>query len=214
MTGTECVERGGWALEPPKMLMMEVSRRELIVSNGWTDPILRGVRVLLRPLRPQDTDDLWADVQDADVRYFTGTHRAFTYEEIASYCSTRAEATDRMTLAVTDIETGDWLGEIVLNDYDEPNRSASVRIALGPRGQGRGVGTEALCLLLSHAFGPLRLHRVGLEVYDFNARAIRAYENVGFRHEGRMRDALWWDGHPHDALLMGILAPEWERSHP
>jgi len=53
-------------------------------------------------------------------------------------------------------------------------------------------------------------HRVSLEVFDFNARAIRAYEKVGFRQEGRMRDALWWDGAPHDTLLMAVLATDWK----
>jgi len=53
---------------------------------------------------------------------------------------------------------------------------------------------------------------VSLEVYAFNERAIHVYEKVGFRHEGRMRDALWWDGAPHDALLMSILTTEWDGS--
>lgn len=49
-----------------------------------------------------------------------------------------------------------------------------------------------------------------LDVLAFNAWAIRLYEKVGFRHEGRLRDALWWDGAPHDLLLMAILATEWD----
>ncbi len=36
------------------------------------------------------------------------------------------------------------------------------------------------------------------------------YETVGFRHEGRTRDALWWEGTPHDTLLMAALAPDWD----
>ncbi len=123
-----------------------------------------------------------------------------------------ANQTDRITLAITDPGTGGWLGEIILLDHDEPNRSAALRIALAARAQDRGVGTAALRLVLAHAFGPLGLHRVSLDVFAFNAQAIRAYEKVGFRHEGRQRDALWWGGTPHDALLMAILAPEWTGS--
>jgi RimJ/RimL family protein N-acetyltransferase len=51
---------------------------------------------------------------------------------------------------------------------------------------------------------------VSLEVFDFDARAIHVYEKVGFRHEGRMRDALWWDGAPHGSLLKAVLATEWD----
>jgi len=175
---------------------------------------LHGERVLLRPLGPQNTGDLWADIQadlqDPEARRLTGTHHEFTYEEIAAYCASRVDKTDRITLAITARDTGAWLGEIVLMDHDEPNRSASLRIALVARAQNRGVGTEALRLVLAHAFGPLGLHRVSLDVYAFNERAIHVYEKVGFRHEGRLRDALWWDGVPYDALLMAALATEWK----
>ena len=171
--------------------------------------MLRDERVLLRPLGPGHADALWADLQDPEGRRLTGTHRTFTYEETAAYCASRADQTDRITLAIEDAGTAAWLGEVVLMDHDEPNRSAGLRIALAPAARGRGLGSAALRLVLAHAFGPLGLHRVSLEVFDFNTRAIRAYEKVGFRHEGRMRDALWWDGRPHDTLLMAALAPEW-----
>lgn len=177
--------------------------------TAWTSPMLLGDGVLLRPLGPTDTDDLWVDVRDPEARHLTGTHHEFTRAEIAAYCASSANRADRITLAVTDPDTGRWRGEIVLLDRDEPNRSAVLRIALTVGARGHGLGTAALRLVLAHAFGPLALHRVSLEVFAFNARAIRAYERVGFRHEGRRRDALWWGGTPHDALLLAILAPEW-----
>jgi len=182
------------------------------VPTAWTSPTPRGERVLLRPLGPRDTDGLWVDVQDPEGQRLTGLHHAFTYEEIAAYCASRADKTDRITLAVTDPRDGAYKGEVVLMDHDEPNRSASLRIGLAPTARDQGLGAEALRLVLAHAFDPLGLHRVSLEVYAFNERAIHVYEKVGFRHEGRMRDALWWDGAPHDALLMSILTTEWDGS--
>ncbi len=180
------------------------------MATAWTSPILRGERVLLRPLGPRDADGLWADVQDPETRRLTGTHRTFTYEEIAAYCASCVAQADRITLAITDPRDGVYRGEVVLNDYDEPNRSVNLRILLSASARGRGLGTEALRLVLAHAFGPLGLYRVSLEVFAFNARAIHIYEKVRLRHEGRMRDALWWEGTPHDTLLMAALAPEWE----
>lgn len=182
------------------------------MATAWTSPTLRGERVLLRPLGPEDTDDLWVDVQDLEGQRLTGLHHAFTYEEIAAYCASRADQIDRITLAIANPRDGAYKGEIVLMDHDAPNRSASLRIGLASTARGQGLGAEALRVVLAHAFGPLGLHRVSLEVYDFNERAIHVYEKVGFRHEGRMRDALWWDGTPHDALLMAVLATEWDGS--
>ena len=73
---------------------------------------------------------------------------------------------------------------------------------------GKGYGTEATRTILSFAFNELNLHRVELEVYDFNARAIRTYEKAGFRHEGTRRKALFRDGSYHDVHVMGILREE------
>ena len=130
---------------------------------AWTSPILHGKRVQLRPLGPRDTDDLYAAVNGPPAeRRLTGNHRAFTYEEIAAYCASRAEKTDRVTLAITDPDSGAYLGEVVLMDHDEPNRSAGLRIALVADARDRGLGSETLRLVLAHAFGPLRLHRVSL----------------------------------------------------
>jgi RimJ/RimL family protein N-acetyltransferase len=90
------------------------------------------------------------------------------------------------------------------------NLSCSFRIYLGQvSSYGRGLGTEATRLTLAHAFDTVGLHRVSLEVFDFNPRARHVYEKVGFVHEGTQRDALRWDGQWIDAHTMAILAPGW-----
>jgi RimJ/RimL family protein N-acetyltransferase len=91
----------------------------------------------------------------------------------------------------------------------EPSSWRSFRIALaGPHAFGRGYGTEATRLVLDFAFDTVGLHRVGLEVFDFNPRAQRVYEKCGFVREGVLRDALRWDGRRHDALAMSVLATD------
>jgi RimJ/RimL family protein N-acetyltransferase len=176
---------------------------------AWTTPILQDERVLLRPLDVRDAESLWHVVQDPEIRRLTGTHRIFALDEIVAYCASRAEQTDRMTFAVADPSDREYWGEVVLQDHDAPNKSAGVRLALSSGSVGRGIGTAALRLVLAHAFGPLHLHRVSLEVFAFNKRAIHVYEKVGFRHEGTLRDAMWWEGVPYDTLIMAVLASEW-----
>jgi RimJ/RimL family protein N-acetyltransferase len=48
-----------------------------------------------------------------------------------------------------------------------------------------------------------------LRVFDYNHRAIRAYEKCGFQHEGAMRQAHFADSAYHDELIMGILREEY-----
>jgi RimJ/RimL family protein N-acetyltransferase len=150
-----------------------------------------------------------ASLADAETMRLTGTMRSFTLEQVRAHCAGLEDRSDRVDLAIRDPADDRWLGEVVLMDVDPANRSAAFRIALAREAlTGRGLGREAARLLLAWAFDHLRLHRVSLEVYAFNARAIHVYEALGFRHEGRLRQALWQDGAWHDALVMGMLAGE------
>jgi RimJ/RimL family protein N-acetyltransferase len=90
--------------------------------------------------------------------------------------------------------------------------SAEVGIFIGDqRFWNQGFGTEAMQLMVNHGFNDLNLHRIFLQVFDSNPRAIRAYEKVGFQHEGRLREAHFLEGRHVDVLVMSILKHEWEK---
>lgn len=74
----------------------------------------------------------------------------------------------------------------------------------------KGYGTEATELVLRYAFTELNLYRVSLNVFEYNSRAIRCYEKVGFVVEGRQREFLNREGRRWDLIYMGILRQEWE----
>jgi RimJ/RimL family protein N-acetyltransferase len=174
-------------------------------------PTLTGEKVVLRPITAADADDMWADLHDEESIRFTGSHGTFTREQVDHWCATRAEQDDRLDLAVIDRASGRWAGEVVINEWDPHNRSCNFRIALGPNGRDRGLGTEATRLIVDHVFDAIDdppVHRIGLEVYSFNPRALKVYERVGFVKEGVRRDALRWDGEFHDAVVMSVLRPD------
>lgn len=178
------------------------------MSTFADKPTLRGERVLLRPMGPQDAAAMWADVHDDEIDHFTGTHADFSREQIERWCASRPEQTDRLDMAVVDPDTGAWLGEVVVNEWDPDNRSCSFRIALGAHARNRGVGTEATQLIVDHVFDAIDdppVNRISLEVYDFNPRGLAVYEKVGFVREGVLRDALYREGEFHDAIVMSIV---------
>lgn len=90
-----------------------------------------------------------------------------------------------------------------------------VGIGIGdPDYWGKGYGTEAMQLILRYAFMELNLHRVSLNVFEYNERAIKSYLKAGFQHEGRERQAMLRNGRRYDILFMGILQQEWFARHP
>jgi len=104
------------------------------------------------------------------------------------------------------------IGNMGLFDFNHRARSAEVGIMIGNKEfWNQGYGTEAITLLLKHGFESLNLHRIMLQVYEDNPRAIRCYEKAGYVHEGRLRKARYHNGCYYDVLNMGILKEEWNQ---
>lgn len=178
---------------------------------------LEGRLITLEPVTAAHADTLHDLMADPQVSVLTGSVdtstptpeqlRPWSRERLREIYAAWATASDRLVWAIRENATGRIVGESVLNDLDAANRSCGFRIWIA-EATGRGLGSEAVRLTVSHAFEDRGLHRVSLEVYAFNPRARRVYEKVGFRHEGTLRDALRFDGGWVDAEVMAMLSTD------
>jgi len=168
-------------------------------------PTIIGQRVMLRPIVASDAEHMWRDLHDDEANRLTGTHGRISRNQVDDWCASRLACDDRLDLAAVNPETGDWFGEVVINEWDPDNASCNFRIAFSETARGRGLGTEATNLIVHYVFDELPVNRLELEVYAFNPRAIKVYEQVGFTAEGRRRQALQWDGEFVDAIMMSIV---------
>lgn len=173
---------------------------------------IEGERCYLSPVDAGDAE-LWTRwLNDLDVALPLGDE---AYSTIALDAQRRVvgEIADRGEHVFTVVQsaTDRPIGRCLLFDVNRTDRSAMAGILIGEKDRwGQGFGTEAMRLLLDYAFSLLNLHSVMLGVFDFNDRAIRSYRAVGFREIGRRRDARLIAGEWHDAILMDILADEFE----
>lgn len=111
-----------------------------------------------------------------------------------------------------DLLDGRHIGMADYRNVDSVARSATVGITIGEKDVwGQGYGSEALRLLVGHLFDHLNLHRVQLDTWSGNARAMRAFARIGFKEEGRLREAVWGPGRYFDSVVMGLLRSEWEQ---
>ena len=166
-------------------------------------------RLLLRSPRPADLEPWSAILQEPEVaRFWPGYDRARIHAELL----TPSEVT------VLTIEgsaesgaAGAVLGAIQYEQSDEPEyRHAGVDLFVGARGQGRGLGSEAIRAVVEHLFGRLGHHRIVIDPAVHNQRAIRVYERLGFRAVGLLRQyERGADGSFHDGLLMELLASDY-----
>jgi RimJ/RimL family protein N-acetyltransferase len=109
-----------------------------------------------------------------------------------------------------ELVNGRHIGMADYRDVDTIVRSATVGITIGEKDcWGHGYGTEALRLLVGFLFDHLNLRRIQLDTWSGNERAIRSFSRVGFREEGRLREAVRAPDGYYDSVIMGLLRAEW-----
>jgi RimJ/RimL family protein N-acetyltransferase len=177
----------------------------------WFPEVLTGEDVVLRRHVPSNLRAFQRWYTDPEVvrltRYQDSPMRP---EEIERFFAARALGSDSLAMAIHRRDDDRLIGTCALSQLDADNGSALFHITIGERDAwGHGYGGEATSLMVDHAFSSLGLHRVALSVFAFNERAIRAYQRVGFEHEGKSREAIWRDGKWWDEIHMSVLEPEW-----
>lgn len=172
---------------------------------------LEGPSLRLRPASPDDAAARFSLGNNSDiVRMFGVSHsdtKPMTMDAAKAWAHGHATNPYAWIIELA----GRLIGEIKLHGIHAQDRRASMAIAIyDPMQLGKGHGSEAIRLLLHHAFAELNFHRIGIRVLAYNERAIRAYQKCGFVIEGRERETAFVDGLWHDDLMMGILSREFQ----
>ncbi len=164
---------------------------------------------------------------ERDAKLFTEWHRNSEYSRLlngspAVLNSTKSTekwlekndlSIETVCFAINNLADHKIIGEIALEDIKPFCSNVFVGISIGEEALwGKGFGSDAMQIILRYAFSFLNVHRVSLTVFDYNSRAIRSYEKVGFQHEGKLKDWLNRDGKRWDLHFMGILRDEWQKN--
>lgn len=188
----------------------------LAALGGELMPRMLGERIMLREFEQNDLGEMRKWITDPDsTRYLSDTFVVpQTWEQTAGFLDALLSGSKPgVHLVISDIMTGDYLGQCDLMNVTDYSRKAELAIVLGPEHQGKGYGGEAIELLLELAFCHLNLNRVHLRVSSQNARALACYERAGFAREGVLRQDSFSGGEYRDTVIMGILRDEWLRTH-
>lgn len=177
--------------------------------------MLYGEHVRLRAIERGDIPTFVRWFNDPEVRRYLLLFGPMSEAEEERWFEAQLDSKDQFLFCIdapVEEDGGEeWVtvGNMALSHVDWRNRAAVMGIALGEKGfWNRGYGTDAVRTMLGFAFDELGLNRVELDVFEFNERAIRCYEKVGFRQEGTRRSALFKEGRFHDIHLMAVLREE------
>lgn len=182
-------------------------------------PIIEGTKVVLRPFAKNDWEEMIRILDDLELKRLTGsvtsdeeanaTDSPEEMERMKQWYLNRNEQTDRLDLAIVDIESGLVVGEAVFNEYEEETGNVNFRILIGRAGRNKGLGSEAVSLFIRYGMTELQLHKIGLEVYSFNPRAERVYQKAGFVLEGVKREDFMYNGEYIDTKIYGMLRADY-----
>jgi RimJ/RimL family protein N-acetyltransferase len=131
---------------------------------------------LLEPLRDEDSDALFAWINDRELVELSAVFRPVSRAEHDTWFAAVRDRDDVVIYAIR--EDGALVGtcQLILEGPE-----AELRIRIGVRtAQGRGIGSWAVAELVRRGFEELGLQRIWLQVFAVNARGIRAYEKAGF----------------------------------
>lgn len=198
------------------MLAIVLYSLKLQVGNLQFQEVImwRGEKVELGPVQRDYVPRYVEWLNDWEIVQFLmpGIPLPQTLERETEWFESRSKDQCNIVFAILALPEKNLIGNCGLNKLDFKNRTALFGIFIGDKNYwSKGYGTDAVRTILRFAFEQMGLNRVELEVYDFNPRAVRAYEKAGFRRDGVRREALYRDGKFHDIYLMGILREEWDR---
>ncbi len=172
---------------------------------------LRGERVYLRPLEPDDLEIVHRWFEDTRIQTLMGdppvslAARRKRYEDAA-----KGDGREVFRFVICLLDDDRAIGRTDVFEIDRQNGSCAFGITIGDPGLwGQGLGTDAVNAVVDFAFGQLRMERIWLDTDDHNTRAQGAYRKAGFVEEGRLRHAFYQDGRWSDDIRMALLRDEW-----
>ncbi len=175
-------------------------------------PTLEGAQVRLRPPAPADYDRIFAWYNDPEViapfdRFSVDTFDAFR-REIESASDDPASLAPRFVIELR--EDGRVVGLVGYYLSHPVLTLTDVWYVLGDTSvRGRGLGREAVGLLVDFLFHDEPLERVGATTDVDNTASFRLLEGLGFHREGTIRAGLFHHGRWHDVAVYGVTRPEW-----
>jgi UDP-4-amino-4,6-dideoxy-N-acetyl-beta-L-altrosamine N-acetyltransferase len=167
---------------------------------------LSGTHVYLRALERADAPTILPWVNDQQVIQHLLIHKPMNLAAEEAFIDAVNRSDHDVAFGICETTTHELIGVAGLHRVDAKNRHAMFGIFIGAAAhRGKGYGTEVTAMAVRYAFDTLNLHRVWLHVYEDNKGAIRAYEKVGFKTEGVLRQDSFRRGRYWNTVTMGVL---------
>lgn len=174
---------------------------------------LIGTKCYLSPINIEDVDIFTEWLNDIQVtKYLVQIRKSYSVENEKEALSEMAK--EGHNYVIIDIELNKLIGIASLHNLDHINNTCELGLFIGDKDYwNQGYGEEASRLILDFGFNILNIHNVMLMVIDYNVRALKCYQKIGFQEIGRRRQSYHIAGNRYDVVYMELLNEEFESSY-
>jgi len=177
--------------------------------------MLKGKRIKFAPLDRKHIDIFLKWFNDPEITQYLEMYKPITrdWEEEWFDALKHKEDMVHFSILLLDQENPEKIiGNCAIHKINYKNRACTCGITIGEKEyQNKGYGTEAMEMLVEYGLNTLNMNRIELSVWEYNTRAYKTYQKVGFVEEGRRRQARYNDGKYYDEIIMAILREDWEK---
>ena len=180
-------------------------RPALLRLSGAADDRMN---VSIRRARSDDVDFLVHLLAHEQVEPFLAASRAKERSDLLADIVRSEDEPEAFGLFVVEAD-GQRAGTMRFERTNTRSRIADLGgLAVHPDFRGAKVSDTAARLFQRHLFDELGFHRVQMEIYGFNERAMRHAERAGFVREGVRRKAYWRNDEWVDGVLYGLVVED------
>lgn len=152
---------------------------------------LKGKNVFLRALEPEDLDFIYEIENDEHIWEISETKTPYSRFLIKQYLENAHKdiyEVRQLRLVISKYDKT-AVGLVDIFDFDFHHKRAGIGILVkNEEDRGKGMGSEALKLLVDYCFGHLGLHQVYCNVSEDNEASINLFKKTGFHEIGLKKD--------------------------
>ncbi len=180
------------------------------------NPFLISENIYLSPLTKDDiSDDYISWLNDSEVCK-GNSHATFpnNYSKTLAYVESIENSKTEIVFSIRWKKNDIHIGIVSLQNINYVNRSGEIAMIVGDRNYlNKGVGTEALKLLIDYGFYTLNLNRISSRTPATNKDGIKNCENNEMKKEGLIREGLFKNGKYLDAIIYSILLKDYKKKN-
>ena len=173
---------------------------------------IRGKRIILREQREEDAPFFAYWFSQQRVMFQCGFEKPTDEETERRMISVSHRSDDSVWFTITDLD-GNIIGETgLLRMFPAWHQTDLTIIIPDPEMHHKGYGSEAIRIMLDMAFHEYEMHRVSIGVVGLNTAALEFYKKIGFKQEGLLEEAYYYNNEYSDFVMMRILSREWNEA--